>query len=77
MFSGVPLYPVETMRRSRTTTAPTRFPRQLARRRTAMAIPMKYSSGLGRSSMRHRSSFRTTSLRPDQISLTAHTLTST
>src|SRR5262245_51789451 len=49
MFDGVPLYPVEMIRRSRTTIAPTRLPRQSARRRTASAIPMKYAGGSIRS----------------------------
>src|SRR3982751_4359473 len=48
MFSGVPLYPVETMRRSTTTIAPTRLPVQSARSRTASAMPMKYRCGSGR-----------------------------
>ncbi len=42
MFSGVPLYPVEMIRLSRTTSAPTRLPLQLARSRTAIAMFMKY-----------------------------------
>src|SRR5579871_2740291 len=42
MFSGVPLYPVEMMRLSSTIIAPTRLPLQLARRRAAMAMFIKY-----------------------------------
>ena len=38
---GILATPVETIRRSFTITAPTRFPVQSARRRTASAIPMK------------------------------------
>src|SRR5512146_1839234 len=48
MWRGVPLYPVETMRASCAMTAPTRLPVQLARARTAIAIPIRYSSILGR-----------------------------
>ena len=47
MSYGVPLYPVETIRPSLTMTAPMRLPVQLARARTAMAMPIMYSSTFG------------------------------
>src|SRR5215471_7626169 len=50
MFSGVPLYPVEMMRLSSTMMAPTRLPLQLARRRTASAMFMKYLLRFSRAS---------------------------
>ena len=40
LLAGVPLYPVDMMRSSRTRMAPTRFPRQSALDRTAMAMRM-------------------------------------
>jgi len=54
MCSGVPLYPVEMMRLSSTMSAPTRLPLQLARRRTAIAMFMKY---LWRSERASRAAF--------------------
>src|SRR5580765_8642186 len=50
MFSGVPLYPVEMIRLSSTTSAPTLFPLQLARSRTANAMFIKYLCRFSRAS---------------------------